>query len=329
MIGLIFAIAAVSFCLTYFTLPALIKKMRAAGIVGKDMNKKEKPEVAEMGGFGILVGAIGSLLLAIAMNTFFGYAFNLQVVMAAMLTMAIICLIGIFDDLLDMRKDIKTILPMVASLPLVAVAAAGDTSMSLPFIGVVDFGIVYIVLLIPLGVTTAANLTNMLAGFNGLEAGMGSVAFACIALLAVLNGASEMGIIAASMLGGLLAFLFFNWHPAKIFIGDVGALLIGGSLAAAVIIGNHEAAGAILVLPHLADFAIKAYNRFPSKGWWGEVREEGGREKLFPLEGKVRGLAQLVMKAAGGIEEKKLVLLFIAAEALCALLALALYSDLL
>jgi len=240
-----------------------------------------------------------------------------------MLTMTIIALIGIFDDLFDMRKDVKTLLPMIAALPLVALAAVGSTTISLPFLGTLDFGIFYIIILIPLGVTVSANLTNMLAGFNGMEAGMGAVMFACVALLAIANGSVEMGIISVAMLGALLAFLRFNWYPAKVFIGDIGTLLIGGALAVSVILGNLESAGAILVVPYLADFVIKAFNRFPSTEWWGECDGDG---KLHPLGGKVRGLCQLVMKLSGGVTETRLVLLFIAAEGLFALLAIFLYG---
>jgi UDP-N-acetylglucosamine--dolichyl-phosphate N-acetylglucosaminephosphotransferase len=107
-------------------------------------------------------------------------------------------------------------------------------------------------------------------------------------------------------------------------MGDIGTLLIGGTLAVCVIIGNLESAGAILVIPYLFDFAIKAWNRFPSTNWWGEIGEKDG--KLRPLGGKVRGLAQLAMKLSGGITEKRLVLAFIAAEGLFALLAILLYG---
>jgi len=322
-VALLAAVLVTSFCLAYFALPIIIRKTVAAGMVGHDVNKPGKPEVAEMGGLAVVMGVVGALLLAIAMNTAFGYSLGMNEMMAAMLTMVIIALIGTFDDLFDMRKDVKTLLPMVAALPMVAIAAAGSTTISLPFIGTVDFGVFYIVVLIPLGITVASNLTNMLAGFNGMEAGMGAVMFAAVALIAVANGSMEAALIAVAMLGALLAFLRFNWYPARVFIGDIGTLLIGGTLAVAVIIGNFESVGAILVIPYLADFAIKAVNRFPSKEWWGECGKDG---KLHPLGGKARGLCQLVMKVTGGISEKGLVMLFIAAEGLFALLAILLYG---
>ncbi|MEM2138291.1 MAG: hypothetical protein QW568_04340 [Candidatus Anstonellaceae archaeon] len=321
----IFAIFLCSAFLTFVALPFLIRKLMAAKITGNDVNKEGRPEVAEMGGLAIVMGATGALLFAIALRTFLGYSFELIQMLAAMLTMTIIALIGTFDDLFDMRKDVKTLLPMVAALPLVAVSAAGSTAISLPFIGPIDFGILYIFILIPLGVTVSANLTNMLAGFNGMEAGMGTVMFATTALLAILNGSTEMAMLSAAMLGALAAFLKFNWYPAKIFIGDIGTLAIGAALASAVIIGNMESVGLILVLPYLVDFAIKAYNRFPSTKWWGELR----RGKLYPLENRVRGFAQLVMKYSNGISEQKLVLVFIGMEIICGAVAVLLYGKIL
>jgi UDP-N-acetylglucosamine--dolichyl-phosphate N-acetylglucosaminephosphotransferase len=321
-LALLLSVFACSAAITYFSMPFLIRKLFAAGITGNDVNKEGKPAVAEMGGLGIVMGAIGSLLFALALRTFLGYQFSLVEVLAAMLTMLIISLIGTYDDLFDMRQDVKAVLPMAAAMPLVAVSAAGSTTISLPFFGAVDFGIFYIFLLIPLGVTVASNLTNMLAGFNGMEAGMGAIMFAATAAIGIANGSSEMALISVSMLGALLAFLRFNWYPARVFPGDIGTLLIGAALAAAVIIGSFEAAGAILVIPHVIDFFIKAHNRFPSSNWWGEMKNG----KLYPPEGKVRGLAQYVMKLAGGISERSLVLAFLAAEGLCALVVIILYS---
>jgi UDP-N-acetylglucosamine--dolichyl-phosphate N-acetylglucosaminephosphotransferase len=322
-LAMLAGIFVVSFSITFLALPVIIRKMKVAGIVGKDVNKAERPEVAEMGGLAIVMGVVGGLLLAIALRTFFGYQFDLVSMLAAMLTMAIIALIGIFDDLFDMRKDIKAFLPMVAALPLVAVAAAGSTTIHLPIFGSVDFGVLYIIILIPLGVTVSANLTNMLAGFNGMEAGMGAVIFATTLLLAIMQDSFEMALLSVAMLGALLAFLRFNWFPAKIFIGDIGTLLIGATLAVAVIIGNLESAGAILVIPYLIDFFIKSFNRFPSTDWWGVPDSS---KRMHPVDGKVRGLAQLVMKYSGGITEKRLVLAFIAAEVLCALFVIMLYG---
>ena len=59
-------------------------------------------------------------------------------------------------------------------------------------------------------------------------------------------------------MGALLATSYYNWYPAKILVGDVGILTIGAIIVSAVIIGNYEAAGVILMIPYMVDFLIKA-----------------------------------------------------------------------
>lgn len=296
----------------------LIPRLKAAGITGKDENKADAREVPEMGGFAIVAGFSAGLLLAIFFNSFLSLQMNLVYVLAAVITIHTIAFIGIVDDLLSMPQWLKAILPLFAAVPLVAVKAAGSTAMTLPLLGVVDFGIIYILVLVPLAIAVCSNLTNMLAGFNGMEAGMGAVMFAALSLLALGIGSPEMSILSISMLGALLGFLAFNIRGI-VFPGDVGTLMIGVVLASAVILGNLESAGVILAAPYIIDFFIKAKNRFP------HTRQEIKNGKLFPKDGKVRGLVHLVMKLSGGISESGLVLFFVCFEALFALIALALY----
>ncbi len=320
----IVAVLVFSFLVTIAFSELLIPRLKRFGITGKDVNKEGRPEVAEMGGLAIIAGFTAGVLLAIMLNTFNGMEFNITYVLAALVTIHAMGFIGVVDDLLDVPQAVKAFLPLVAAVPLVAVSAAGSTEMLVPFVGPVDFGVFYIIILIPVGVAVASNLTNMLAGFNGMEAGMGSVTMFVVALLAYLNGSIEMLVLFLAMLGALVAFLKNNWCPAKAFPGDVGNLTIGAVLASGVIIGNLEGAGALMLMLYVADFFIKAWNRFPSSKWWGELK--GG--KLYPVDGKVRGLAQLIMKISGGISERNLVLAFIGMQALVGLVVFVLYANL-
>lgn len=308
---------------SYFLTSYLARKMKRVGITGKDINKKNRPEIAEMGGIGFVGAFIGGVLLALALYTFGITALKIHVlfVVAALLSILGVSYMGIVDDLINLPQWLKAFLPLLAAAPLVAMSAAGSTSIAIPFLGDVDFGLFYIFVLIPTGLAVASNLTNMLAGFNGLEAGMGIVIFTVMSLIALAHGNDNMAILFVPMLGALIGFFFNNRFPAKIFPGDVGNLAIGATLAAGVIIGNLESAGAILMVPYVIDFFIKAWNRFPSAKWWGEIKNG----KLYPVEGKVRGLAQLVMKVANGISEKNLVLCFIAIEIVFGLIVIILY----
>ncbi len=311
-----------SFIVSYALSVVLIPRLKRFGITGKDVNKPGRPEVAEMGGITIVAGFTAGMLLAIVLNTFFGFEFELLPLLASLIAVHSIAFIGIVDDLVDIPQHFKAFLPLFAAIPLVALKAAGSTTMHLPLIGVVDFGIAYLLILVPVGVAVASNLTNMLGGFNGLETGMGMIIFSVASLLAYAHNQAVSAYIFMSFLGALAAFYIFNRYPSRAFPGDVGNLSIGAALAAGVIIGNMESAGALLLLPYVADFFIKAINGFPSREWWGEYRNG----KLYPVEGKVRGLCQLVMKTANGITERNLVLVLFAAEIVLGIIVLFMYS---
>jgi len=305
-------------------LRVLIPRLAQAGIVGKDMNKPGQPPVAEMGGLGLVGGFGAGVLVLIALRTFLKIetlaAVSVVELFAVLATILAIALIGLIDDLIGVHQGWKAIIPALAAIPLIAIAA-GQTTMRLPFIGPVNFGILYSLVLVPLGVTGAANAFNMLAGFNGLEAGMGAVAIGALAIIAAHLGEVTSLVLLLAALGALLATLYFNWYPAKVFIGDVGTLTIGTVIATAVIVGNFEWAGVMVILPHAVDFLLKARKRFPSTGWHGEYRDG----KLYcPAHGPV-GLAQLILKLAGGMHERTLVLVLMGFEALCGLLAILVY----
>jgi UDP-N-acetylglucosamine--dolichyl-phosphate N-acetylglucosaminephosphotransferase len=125
------------------------------------------------------------------------------------------------------------------------------------------------------------------------------------------KGENTALIILLAGMGALLATLRYNWYPAKIFIGDASTFSIGAMMVAAVIIGNFELAGVIIMIPYAIDFFIKAANRFPSHGWEGIYREG----KLYCPEPRIKGLAQLIMQLTGGVSERNLTLILIGTEA--------------
>lgn len=304
------------------TLSSSLPLLQKAGVVGRDVNKPGQPEVPEMGGLALVAGVGLSLLLILGIHRFWAWEGRLDLVAlsAVLICLLLVALIGIIDDLMGVSQPIKAIMPLLAALPLTA-ASLGDTTIFLPLLGQLDLGALYPLVMIPLGVTGAANATNMLAGFNGLEVGMGLVGTVALLVIAWLGGNLTVTVVLGALWGALLVLLYFNWYPAKIFVGDVGTLSIGTLWAASCIVGNFEAAGVIIIIPYALDFLLKARRRFPSTGWWGEYRHG----KLYcPTHGPV-GLAQLVLKLTGGLHERDLVLVLMGLEALCGLMAILLY----
>ena len=317
---MLIGILLISFFVSFVLFPAMIIRLKKVGIVGKNMHSAIQEEVAEMGGLVMVAGFGAGIFTVIAVKTFFNISPSVDLIsiLVALSTILIVVLIGIFDDLISMPQQIKAFMPLFAALPLIVIKE-GSTFMRVPFWGNVNFGLLYTLVIIPLEVTIAANAINMLAGFNGLEVGMGIIAVGSLAIIAYLLGKITVLVILLATLGALLATLYYNWYPAKILVGDVGTLSIGAIIAAAVIMGNFEIAGAILLIPYIIDFLIKAKNHFPYS--FG-VYKEG---KLYCPENGPVGLGQLIMKVCGGISERNLVLVLMGVEAVCGVVAILLY----
>jgi UDP-N-acetylglucosamine--dolichyl-phosphate N-acetylglucosaminephosphotransferase len=279
--------------------------------------------IPEMGGVALAAGFGSAILLALALVRFagWGHSLNVSTLLAVLAVSLIAALIGLIDDLLSLGQTTKAFLPFLAALPLAAIRA-GVTEMVIPLYGPIDVGWAYPLILVPIGVTVAANASNMLAGFNGLELGIGIVQMGSLAILAGVLGEAGALLILLAGLGALLGALRFNWFPARVFIGDVGTLTIGTIIASAVIVGNFEVAGVVVFLPHTVDFILKARHRFPTDGWGGKLGEDG---RLRCPRPSPSSLPQLLLKAGSGLRERSLVLLLIGIEATLGLAAVLLY----
>ena len=248
-----------SFAVTLLSTPILIASATRKKIFGTDDNKFGKPKVPYSGGFaifgGIAIGIFSAILYLVFLQN------NLKetnLLLASLLSITLLALIGIFDDVFKLSWRTKTVIPIIGAFPLVAITA-GDTMMSLPFVGVVDFGLFYTFILIPIGITGAANAINMAAGYNGVEAGIVAVISAFLLFIAIQANACPWAVILAVTLAACLAFLKYNWFPAKIFPGDVATFSLGAAIASAVIIGNMEKFGFILFIPAFYELAATLY----------------------------------------------------------------------
>lgn len=115
-----------------------------------------------------------------------------------------------------------------------------DTTLVVPFTGLsLDLGIWYLpfLLFFVLGFTNAVNLTD---GIDGLAAGTAILALFSYLILAVMQGLPELAHFSAALIGAVFAFLLYNFHPARVFMGDVGSLALGGALAALAVLTKAE-----------------------------------------------------------------------------------------
>lgn len=282
---------------------------------GQDMAKPGKVFIPKMGGLAITMGFSISILLSLRFinNT---HAIEL---LAGLVTIFLINMIAFLDDIFIIRRAWRIILPGIAALPLIIVDTGVPT---VHLLGrEIYLGGLYTYLFIPIGVIACANLINILAGFNGLEAGAGAIACTSIFTASIILMGLEPGkhsitapLIMAAMAGASLAFLLFNWYPAKIFPGNVGTYVIGASIASAVIIGNIEKVGIIALTPQIIEFFLKMRSKFRAKNFGTPMN---GR---LVYEGRVYSLTHLFMKYTK-VDEKRLVSYLLGIQTLFGILA--------
>jgi UDP-N-acetylglucosamine--dolichyl-phosphate N-acetylglucosaminephosphotransferase len=274
-LALIFIFQIISMIIAFLgvtiTMPPFIKRMHEQNLIGKDMNKFDKPPVAELGGVIVFFGFSLGILTAIFLSTYLKvFPLNLSILLGGLCTITIISMIGLIDDVIGWKKGIRqwqhALFPIIAALPLMAIQA-GETTINLPITGPIDVGIIYSLILIPIGVTGASNATNMLAGLNGLEAGLSGLIIAALGLVALVNGRIEALILALAMIGALIAFSKFNWKPAKIFGGDSLTLMCGATIAVITIVGNMEKVGVALMILFFIEFFLKAKKKFQGESF--------------------------------------------------------------
>ena len=177
--------AVVSFVVVVVFTPSVIKMLKEKGITGTDVHKPEKPEVPKGGGFVILFAVVFALLVIIGLTTFQAVGVEMLGLFAALVSILLASMIGLLDDQLDFRNRAKVILPMVATIPMIALSI-GTPTMNIPFIGVVNFGVAYALVIVPLMMTFIIDASNMYGGMNGLEVGLGSINASGIVLYVIL-----------------------------------------------------------------------------------------------------------------------------------------------
>jgi len=296
--------ALTSFITTFFITPKFIKFLSTTGIVGLDLQKKNKPKLATSGGICVAFGVLSGMLTYIGLQTYLGYSFRpiyeleewLVYLLAVTVSIVIVMFVGLLDDLnvkskavgtkegQDIRVGIpqwlKPLLTLPAAIPLMAVSA-GKPEMAIPFVGTVYFGIIYPLLLIPIGVVGASNIVNLLGGFNGLEAGMGIVYFLGLGIYAYLHKSIGVVIFLITF-AALVGFIRYNWYPAKILPGDSLTYLLGSMVAAGVIVGNMERSGILVMSPFIIEFFLKLGSKFKAS-CLGKLGDDG---KLDPPYGR-------------------------------------------
>ncbi len=292
-----------SFIVTYFATRTWIKIAKKENFLVKDMNKYNSPKIPGYGGIAVLFGFCMGIFFYIALSIFyFKRTIHLVEIFALLTTILIIAFIGMLDDTLGWKRGLKKwqkpLLTIPAAIPLMAINA-GFTRIYVPFLGPINIGLLYPLILIPLGIIGASQGFNMLAGLNGLEAGLASIILFTLGFISWQNNEPWIALICLSIVVSLIAFWFFNKYPAKVFSGDVLRYPLGAIIAGIAILGNIEKAALILFIPYFLEFFIKLKNKFKTECFLIPQKDNS----LKPPE-KIGSLTHIIAKLLNKIKNK-------------------------
>jgi len=301
MIELLLISIFVSFLLVVLVLPKWIQKCRKIGLVWEDMNKFGHPRnVASSGGVMVVMAFVLGVLSYVALKTFvFGGTVHSLEIFALLSVILILGIVGLTDDLLGWKNQglsikMRLILAFAASIPLVVINA-GTKVVGVPFVGAINFGIFYPLILIPLGIAGAATTYNFLAGYNGLEAGQGILIVGFLSYVAYVTGSPWLAIIGLCMVAALFGFYIFNKFPAKVFPGDTMTYGVGALIAGMAILGNFEKVAVIVFIPYIIEVILKSRGGLKKHSFG--IPDKKGHLNL-PYS-KIYGLEQLAIKILG------------------------------
>ncbi len=224
--------------------PVVARFARRAGVLSRPTDRGLAPQpVPLLGGFAILAGVLVAAAIWMPATIKLphvahgvrgsGGTVHTWVIMTGA---CLITLVGAIDDILDLRPELK-LLGQVAAAVIVVEGGAVVTDMTIPFVGSLQFpnagGVLTVIWLVGL-----MNVVNFSDGIDGLAAGLCTIDGVAFAIVAFDLDVSGAGILAALTAGAAFGFLFYNFHPASVFMGDSGSNLLGYLLGVVSVIGS-------------------------------------------------------------------------------------------
>jgi len=220
--------------------------------IPKDSRRVHKSPIPRLGGLAIFIGFVLSVL----------FMAEIDVQIRGILIGAVIMVIlGVLDDIFTLKAYIKFLVQIVAALVAVYHEvvieifsnpfAFGDSLESnLIFLGYLSIPITVIWIV---GITNSVNLID---GLDGLAVGVSTISATVMLIIALVVSYPNVAIIMAALAGACIGFLPYNFNPAKIFMGDTGALLLGYLLATVSIVGLFKFYAVVSVAAPLLILAL-------------------------------------------------------------------------
>jgi len=235
-------IAAVSAIVTVLVTLTAIKIEKHLSFVSPDVHKPHKPKLPKSVGWAVLPGlAVGIMLSGESLNYLLPH----------LLAIGIAALIGFIDDKSSIGATEKVILFIIPAVPIV-MSHAYVPRLYVPVLGVLRVTIIYPIAVL-IGYTVAANAFNMADTHNGIAPSITLVALSATAIGSVLLKGCEpipgYEVFIIASLASLIAYLPFNFYPAKAFNGNSGSHMMGALVASAAILARREYLAVMILSP--------------------------------------------------------------------------------
>ena len=206
------------FAITAFLLPSLGRLASRIGLVDHPNRRKIhiKPRP--------LVGGLAMSLAVALTGLLFIPLFNMRGFYAGLVLLVVT---GFLDDFGELNHRYKFVAQIVAAVFIIYFSKVYlHTFGNLLAFGSIDFDMLAIPMTI-IGIVGVCNAINMIDGLDGLAGGISLATFSSFTFLAFISNRPVLMLLGLSICGSLLAFLIYNWHPAKLFMGDAGSLFLG------------------------------------------------------------------------------------------------------
>ncbi|OYT53104.1 MAG: hypothetical protein B6U72_06890 [Candidatus Altiarchaeales archaeon ex4484_2] len=267
---------ASSFLFTLFFAPKYMKKAREKNYTVKDMYKRDKPEIPSIGGLIILAALLTSLVVALILVNLIG----VETITALIILYFLILVYGLFglaDDLFQIGHSWKIIVPYFLAMPIVALMPESTINL---YYTEINPGIWYLFLIAPMYIMVTSNLINMHSGYNGLACGLSYIILSFIMIRVFFESGAEKIFMFLPLFGSLLAFIYYETYPARIFWGNTGSLMTGAALGAFLVVNKLELFGVVILLPHIINFLMYVVWKIKKLGdvKFGTLREDNTLE---------------------------------------------------
>ena len=213
--------ALTTFIISVLFIPRFIRlasKFRLVDFPGKRASHKKGVPI--LGGVPMFIGIILSLFIWS----------DIQEIFPIVIVLVIIFFIGLVDDLISLRPLSKLFFQLLAIFILIYFQDLKIDNMC-GVLGIYEIPIFVSFLFTSFVVVVIVNSFNLVDGVDGLAGVLGTISSIAFGVIAYLMNQQEIAILAFSMSGSLLAFLIYNMHPARLFMGDTGSLVIGMGLS--------------------------------------------------------------------------------------------------